>query len=334
VVLSQTALPEPIEWAFDLRWDDDSSVLIAAGATGVVKIPVHNAAGGPQVVLPGGAASRAATRSGGVQSTIWLASRLALANDRLVAAAPIFTFSWKQRPEGRLHSAVHDVILDLDAQGDRLLILGALKEADGAFATDGAIAWIGKILAGAKGLRPVYFSIAGPGAKTVAKCGMLDLGGVRFLTDGSFLIVPGVESGIFWFSSEGKLLRTWESREVGLRSICTSLFGADELRSAINTDPDARAEWLNRHRILDEILALPQGPTLVLRETIEGVTRWQFKVLGRDGGVETLDVPLTSTSGQAHLKGDVRGNRLALLKVEFGREKPVAPPQLILAEIR
>jgi len=112
------------------------------------------------------------------------------------------------------------------------VILGGRKDAKGRYSHDGAIAWLGGLSEGAAGLKPIYFSVAGRGAQPMAECAVLELGAVRFLSDGSFLVVPGVEPGIYWYDAAGDLVRTWESEALGLGGLCSAAGPPARLRFA------------------------------------------------------------------------------------------------------
>jgi hypothetical protein len=250
----------------------------------------------------------------------------------LVVASPVFAVRWHDRQTTRDQTLSFAAILDLDANGHRLLLLGAQKDEQERFAPDGAIAWIGSLTRDLADLRPVYYSSSGPGAKTVANCGLFDLGAVRFLRDGSFLVVPGVEPGAYLYSAAGKLSRTWDTAQIGLDSgDCETLDG--KLRNRLYADPEPRFAWLNQRRTLDDILALPGDPGLIVRRVAQGRTSWELKILGREGKITTVALPVRSTTDLAHLRGDVRGDRIAILVSEYGKHGPAAPPRLILARI-
>ena len=211
-----------------------------------------------------------------------------------------------------------------------MLVLGALKDGEGRYAPDGAMAWLGSVAGGREALKPILFSVHGPGSQGMAECDVAELGAVRFLGDGSLVVVPGVEPGVSWFNARGELQRTWESRNVGLEDECSPMFGK---MGQLAADPEALIRWRNQRKVLDEILPLPDGPGLVVRQTLDGTTRWEVVVLSRDGGTEIRHLPITSTSGWAHLRGDVRGRQVVLLVSEYGRDRPAAAAKLILAEL-
>jgi hypothetical protein len=74
----------------------------------------------------------------------------------------------------------------------------------------------------------------------------------------------------------------------------------------------ARGAYLNRHRVLDGILPLRQGPGLIIRSVAESKVHWQLVVL-RAAGTVVYDIPLTGTLPYDRLRGDVLGSRIVLL---------------------
>ncbi len=321
-VLAERQLPSPILWAFDVRWADDRSVWIAAGKRGVWAV----AADGDPENRP-----EAVVRSSDPGAP-WLATQLALSESHLVAGAPVFSFTWSRRSPLDLATVPFDILVDLDLSAGRLLVLGGIKDERQRLAPDGAIGWLGPVEGGREALRPVLFSRDGDGARSMGECAILGLGAVRFLDDGSFVLVPGVEPGVFWYGPPGDLRRAWESREVGLEDECAPVLGrTDDLAR----DPIVRNRWLAQRTTLDEILALPGGPGLLLRRTEGGINRWTLVRLDSGGGVERIELPFSSSSGWAHLKGDVRGRKVVFLVVEHGSrvEAPEVPPRLIFAEL-
>lgn len=320
-VLSDRPVPAPLVWAFDVRWESDSSVLIAAGKTSVLEVSIDASGQAPRQVTP------RHDEPGG----FWLSSLLASSPTHLVVGAPVFSYSWTSRTKLDQRVIDFDASVDIDVFNDRILILGALKDEVGSFSPDGAIAWFGAIEDGRAGLHPILYSIYGPGAKAMGECGIFGLGAARFFPDGSFVLIPGVEPGIFWYTKSGQLQRTWESSALGLEDVCKPFFG---LTDQLAIDPHARNRWLNQRKVVDEILPLPNGPGIIIREMKDHEIRWRMAMLTADGKVSWLDLPLVGSSTYSHLKGDVRGHRIVFLVAEHGKEKPAAVPRIVLAELK
>jgi hypothetical protein len=209
---------------------------------------------------------------------------------------------------------------DLDVEGDRMLVLGLRRGDNGKLAPDGGIGWLARLTDRLAGLRTVQVSVSGAGARGLDACAGMGLGRVRFLLDGSFVIVPGAEPGIFLRDRRGRLLKTWPADLVGFDAGCP-ISESEVLRFSASTA--ARYSWINQRRVLDEVLPLPQGIGFVVRRRSQGVTRWQLSVLSPEGKVVRYDIPVTSPSEYARLAGDARGGRIALL---VRLDTPGTPP--------
>ncbi len=322
-VLRELLLPAGLERANDIRWPEEGTAWISAGRSGTFALSLAEPGQTPRLLAesPPGA-------MGLHYSLAWAAPRLWL-------AAPVRALGWRELRDGQLlpggYTPGLDFIGDIDAFADRALVLGAGRGKDGKFSPDGAIAWLGIIAGRELALKPVMFSSSGPGAETMDHCGIFGEGKVRFLADGSFLIVPGVEPGVFWFDPEGKLKRTWTSEELGLDGGCT-VKRPDVMR--YSTDEAARyRERINQRVVVDEILALPQGPALVTRRRREGVVRWSLLRLAATGEVRSEALPLTSPEERAHLRGDSRGQRVLLLLRVVDPDRQEAARKLQVLEI-
>jgi hypothetical protein len=202
---------------------------------------------------------------------------------------------------------------DIDLHGDRLAILGLMRS-DTGMSPDGAVAWVGSIGPRDVDLQPVHYSAAGKGARPFDACSGFAAGKVRFLDDGRLLVVPGAEPGIFLYSTEGKLERTWDTVSLGLDLRCD--FDDDTLLH-FNSDVPARLEYIARFLTVDEALPTSPDPSLLLRRVDADETRWHMVLLHEDGSTTRIDVPVTASSRKAHLWGDVRGDRILLVLREF-----------------
>ncbi len=334
-ILVDRPLPPPLAWATDLRWaPKERAVWVTSPVAGLFQWHVDQPEEPPSLSIQGGhsALGRAAVFT---MPSLFLPTRLAVSERFLVAGSFLFVVSWLD-PSGADIQGRFPVesTLDLDLAADRLLLLGARRAEDGRMSPDGAIAWLGSLDKGLRDLEPVLYSTSGPGARALNACGVLEPGAVRFLADGSFVIAPGVEPEVSRFDPQGKLLRTWSAETVGVDGRCGL---SDEEMYRVSRDLDARWAEMNRRRLIDEILPLPQGPGLIVRSATPAGTRWELKILGQDGSVASREIPITSPSGLAHLRGDVRGDTVVFLVAEYGhpsqRAAPQAPPRLVLATV-
>ncbi|MDP9360002.1 MAG: hypothetical protein M3P29_00985 [Acidobacteriota bacterium] len=287
----------PLTLAADVRWVDGDHVLIADADRGIARVAISGRdasvswlAGWP---VPAGPGSRY--------------FHLGLSGGSTVAGDFAFGVGWReQRAESPIHKMSFEYVADLDLDGGRLLISGLRRDANGDLGSDGATAWIGSLTDGDAGLRPVLpFKNRG----TIENCAGFGLGAVRFLANGSFLIVPGSERGIYLFGKEGRLARVWQTDELGLDVDCD--LTRDE-QVVLTTKPVARQQWVNRRAIVDDIVDTPNGPALIVRKVAGGRTNWEMVVLN-DGPPSVQQLPVTSTSPWAHVSAATRGKGLVLL---------------------
>lgn len=102
------------------------------------------------------------------------ASFVAVSSELMAFAPPVFDVVWRRPAGGPVHRAsdhlILDVILDLDAFGDRLLIVGGRRGDDGTYLPDGAFAWLAETSDGRLQLNSVYFrrGAGKPGASSSA----------------------------------------------------------------------------------------------------------------------------------------------------------------------
>jgi hypothetical protein len=321
-ILSDQALPPALMKAVDIRWASDKSVYLAMIKEGTVEASLQPLGKVLKELVP------ASRKPGG----FFGCSRIGVSADFLAVSSPFFSVTWRDldRPE-RKEEGGFDFIEDLDVYRNQALILGARRDEAGNFAPDGGIVWLGSLDKDLKDLRPILFDSTGPGAHNLAKCGTLELGAVRFLPGGSMVAVPGVQAGAHLFDPTGKLVQSWDTMGLGLAADCPKLSQQEARR--INLPP-SRAAWLNGRTTLDDILPLPEGPGLVLRSVEGGRVRWHLKVLALKGEWRTFELPIEPQNEIAHLRGDVRAGRIALLVYAW---KPgfmgSLIPRLALAEV-
>jgi hypothetical protein len=327
-VLSQTVVPTELKAAMDVRWASGDSLYFALGGKGVVQAALAIGSGpdrGPSIkeVIPG------KTKPGG----LWLTYHVAASSDYLVAAPPAFELAWRRLSDPALVEEPFEYIHGIDVRGGQLAVVGLRSDQKRNFSPDGAIAWVGSLDQGLTDLRPIVFSATGPGASGILSCGSFGLGAVRFLADGTLLVVAGVQPGASLFSATGQLIRTWDTTALGIDTDCGSLTNGQAAK--LGVDYRQRVAWLDRRRTVDAILPLQQGAGLVIRTVENHITRWDLRILHPDGTWATLPLPLRGVSTWSHLRGDVRDGKLVLLLYEdSGMGRPdFAQPQVITAVI-
>ncbi len=316
-VLATYEVPGEPSMATDVRWAGDRSVYLERYYDGVDELSL--APGLPRVrqVVPSG------TILGDRRYKSF--SRLAASEGFLAFADWIDAVAWRslaRRPDEtvRFERKPMDFIEDLDLAGDRLLVLGAMayhEEPGNPFSPDGAVAFLGSARQGSEQVfRPVLFDPAGPGAPHLLHCATAALGAARFLPDGSFFILPGFQPGAHLFNREGMEIRTWNTALLGLNADadCASMTVETRNQTLLN-HPELRTRWLNRHRIVDEVLPLPSGPGVVIRSVEAGAVRWELDVLEAQG-IRAYEIPIAGATVYNRLRGDYRNGRIVFAVVD------------------
>ncbi|HVT19431.1 MAG TPA: hypothetical protein VHQ90_25040 [Thermoanaerobaculia bacterium] len=321
-IVSDRVLSKDLEKARDVRWASDQKVYLSLSQGGMVEASLDPGGPAPREMIPGN------KTVGGWRFGSWIG-----ASPSYLVMAGHFGLTWRTLDQPLRQEARLEKVEDIDVAGDQLLALGIQVDESRGVAPDGTIVWLGSLAKGLSDLRPILSDARGPGALNHTSCGHFEVGGVRFLAGGSFIVVPGVQPGAYLYDSKARLVRTWDTAGLGIDTDCASL--GDKEIERLATDIGAREAWLNRRRTLDEILPLPQGPGLVIRSVIEGRTRWQIKVLREAGGVATIDIPADPVNVRSHLRGDVRGGRIVFVMYTYRESRSMPPPasRLIVAEV-
>jgi hypothetical protein len=334
-VLAEYEVPSTPSVATNVRWATESTVYLTRFADGVSQVALDERLTRVRSLVPD-------KKTLGVRFSSF--SKLAVSSTYIGASSSLADFLY--RPVATQSDGTFSLIklrvgiaYAFDLSGNRLLFLGDLvpntEQQDSA-----GVAWIGPLSATPrKDLHPVLADLAGvsaasPATPALIKCAELHLGAVRFLPDGSFLVVPGFQAGVHLYSPSAQLERTWENQAVGLDAPdCLGVSPEQERR--FGTVVRSRFDFLNEHRVLDEILPLPQGPALLVRFAEQGRVHWTLKLLTAGGSVTTYDVPFTGSLPSDRLRGDVRGNKIVLLRVGYSFEKGAPDPsgRLFLAEL-
>ncbi|HEX4966026.1 MAG TPA: hypothetical protein VF173_34770 [Thermoanaerobaculia bacterium] len=323
-ILSDSTLPQAFEWATDVRWASDKSVYLGLSVDGTVEVGLDPAGSPPKEMIPG------RSKPGG----FWSSQRVAASSQYLAAAGPALVVTWRRLEDPTRVEVPFDTIQGIDVRDNRFAIVGAQRNEKGDFGADGAIAWIGTLDKKLADLRPLLYDVRGLGVPTMNRCGAAPIGAVRFLPDGSLVVVPGVQPGVNLYDRSGKLVRTWDDAAIGIDTGWGTL--TDEQALHIMGPAAARNDWLNRWRVVDSVLPLQQGPGLVVRRAEKARTRWELKLLRFDGSVQSFQIPVEGETEFFHLGGDVRRGKIVFLLRETvfrggGKDHP-ALPRLILAD--
>ncbi|MDY7093466.1 MAG: hypothetical protein SX243_10895 [Acidobacteriota bacterium] len=279
------------------------------------------------------------TWDGNASDQIFSTAHLAASEDFLVVSAPFFAFGWKRRSAPKLEqiSTSFEGVDDIDAHEGHVAVLGVRRGSDGRVAPEGGIGWIAPLVSKPSPPRAILRSVSGSGAHPMVNCPTFGVGGIRFLPNGSVVVIPGVEAGAFHVAASGKLLTTWSTELLGIGIDCSFEV---EKGNLLSRDPDARWSYLNRFRTVDEILIVNGVPQLVVRRVESGETLWELIALEPLGKTSRRRLPIESPSKLAHIRGDVRDGRVVLLVFDEAtflsprdpRTKSAEPSRLVVLE--
>lgn len=316
---SEARLAGDLADALDVRWANAEEVILAGAKRGVFRRNLRS--GHTQRILDGSA-----------PDGFFYCSRLGYSSSFLVPGSPFAALAWRRNTPGASLSSQFpfDMILDLDVYGDTLAVLGARRADDGRWAPEGGIAWVGSLEKGLKDLRPIHYSETGSGAKALDRCHFFNTGAIRFQRDGSLLVVPGVEPGMYLYERSGRLLKTWDTQALGFYDRCEF---TEKQSHAMAIAPTATWEYLNARTVLDDVITLPGGGIGVFTRTFtNGAMRWTLSVV-KDGNVEQRIALPFSGGERSFVRADVRGKQIALLLVEYATPKTPDGARLAILEL-
>jgi hypothetical protein len=331
-ILSEQEVSGEPSTALNVRWASDRSVYLARAGHGVTEVALDRALTPIRQVIP-------SPEHMAKPFPFLTFEKLAVSSTHLAVSSVVNSFAFRAlapEPDGTFKVELPQVrgIGAFDLSGDRIVFLGDTAPQGQPRLPHGEVLWFGRLsMDPAKDWTPVMNDRAGAPAPGFINCHTQQIGAVRFLGDGSVLVVPGFEPGVLLFNADGRLLRTWDSKSLGIDTPdCAGL--TTEQSGQFSASYVARYEFLNRYRTVEEILPLPQGPALLVRSVAEGKVRWELKLLA-GARVLTYQVPITGDLPYDRLHGDVRGDRIVLLRAWYGRRHHEAfhAGRLYLAEL-
>lgn len=314
IVASHAPVPAERGRVVDVRWDGDGTATLLAVPSGLY---THVEVGKTLTME----APRAQPGQPGMAAR---ASRLAADGRWWATAGMIGELCWTDASRRDFGRRAFGAINDVDVGGGRVAVVGCSSDDRNRWAEDGGVIFLGRLDRALTDLRPLLLTPERGGGAASVRCGMMALGRVRFLADGSLAAYPGVVPGLFLYDADGNLQRVVDTSPLGLDTSC------DVRGQAVETalrNLRFRYAWLNRRVTVDEILPLPDGPALLLRRHDGGVTRWELAVLEHGGSFRREALPVEVASPFAMASGDARhGTLLLAVVVAAGGDGSAAEP--------
>jgi hypothetical protein len=305
----------------DLRWAGKRSVYLADIFAGVHEVELADGLPVLRQVMP-------SAKSVGLATIVHMAA----SSEAVVMSSIGGPTAWdrletdalSEPPKVRKKSGQ---IQDLDLRGDEVIVLGVPDVKAFESGGMGGVVWRSKLSSGLDSWELVYESPAVARARGTNLGHPESFGTLRFLPNGDFVVVARFLPGVLLFSSSGSLKKTWSPEEIWGGTSSPSGDG--------RIKPGGLRGFLAKQRLIDEVLALPQGPAIVVREPrSQGGARWRLGVLGAE--VEWYDIPITGVDGAAKLRGDVDAQgRIALVGAwrEIYEEAQLARSELVVLSL-
>ena len=209
-VVTTVALPEGVI-ARDARWAGAEAAYVSTGKHGVARVALN---GPPQ---------NTTVMHGGDQGGFPVVGLLAVGQKDLLVASRLGALGWMpiRAAAPKIGTKGMLTVMDIDARGDTAAVLGADSGPLQGLEREGTIAWIGSLSKDLADMHPLMRGRSHPGGKDMARCGMLEIGAIRFMQDGSLVVLPGTEPGVYRYSRDGKLLRTWDTGPLAIVDDCS-----------------------------------------------------------------------------------------------------------------
>lgn len=321
--IHEVGLPTDLTQVADVRWSAERTLLLAAALRGTFEVQLGD----------GGSPTKVETVwNGGSDTPLWMHYRLAISGDRLAVASPVFAVGWGGADEPQPGQTVYfESAEDIDLHGDSLAVLGLRFDDERNYLP--SVAWLLSLSDEDKEPQPLVRSTAPTqGPWPMDSCALFELGAIRYLSDGSLFVLPGVEPGAWLFGPDGQLRRTWQDRDLGVEARCDF---TERQKLLMAQHEEMRWEWVHRSRTVDEVLPLPGGDVgVMIRVPEDDGVRWELLRLQQNGESQLHPTKLMSPTDRAFLRGDVRGNEVVLLIAQrWSKDSAVdVAPRLVFAE--
>ncbi len=328
-VVARYAVPGEPTSPTDVRWAGENSVYLVRYEHGVAEVKL----------APGLPVVRTLVPSQAMGHMTRFFSHVAASEGVLVFADRDMTLGWRPiqaSPDRKVLFKMRHVGLTagMDLRGNRLLLLGVGVEEglEDRYDSEGGLAGFGKLTSDFRDLKPLRLDSEGRGSPHLARCGLLEAGGARFLLDGSMFIVPAVEPGAFLYDAEGALLRSWTNADLGVDDLCSGV--TKEIADTFFESAVKTRAWRSSQRVVDAVLPLPQGPAVIVRTMVGGRPTWQLKVLSSHG-ILNFAIPVPDAGPNDRLRADARGSRIVLLRREqfLSLDDESTPGELLVMEL-
>lgn len=301
-VLARFPVPEMDDRIMGVQWAGKDSIYLGLFERGVVEVEL--AEGLPEDDHLFG------TRPNPPARRLPFVERFAVSDDWIVASWNRFAWARRSSGGGPATPSVQRTIngmLDLAMDGDTVILWGVPDEAHWEKA-EGGVLWRADVAKGLESWEVFYRNDDLAADYTLLRESYAARGSVEIFDGGDVVLAPNsprVLPAVLRFSSTGKLKETWTADEIwgdGKGQILDR--GEEEFWTDGQPLPAKDfGRFLNKRRVVDAILELPEGIAIVVREPEGGKTRWRLAVLAPEE-VRWYEIPVENVSSAAQFRGD------------------------------
>lgn len=237
-------LPEEVETASDVRWQEDGSLLVAVGGNGIYSWRV----GEERADLVATLAGSSLVRMGRLQDY----SRLGGAASGVLSFSSFAFGIFHKDPNGTTSPKAIELVGDLDRRGPMTAAIGLSRNTDRNRDSpwESHIAWLTPDGGEPHGLVP------SESAHDMGWCMAAGLALIRFVANERVLVVPGFELGVLVFGNDGRLQDSLDLRLLTADRNCEL---AEPEQKFLLVEPPYLRAWLSRRRVIDEVVADDAG---------------------------------------------------------------------------
>jgi hypothetical protein len=300
----------------DVRWASKDSVYLADMHNGVDEVRLTKGLPRIRQVAPPARTLR-----------LPMIRRVAV-SDRWIVVGYYGKIAWKRLDDSTWSERLAlGAFRDFDVEGDKLVILGVPpgRKYWNEKWKQGYIVWESDLSSTLEDWKPLY---ASQEAVRLAELhgGLagsdLTPGSIRFLKRGGYIVHPSFIPGVLQLSGSGAIRRQWAPEELWGKQNTRS----SDLDAAQLGDVDSQLD--NIHKVLaggdtiEVVLALRQGPGVIVREPNGKAARYRLAVLGPE--IRWYDIPGLRVSAIAQIRGDVDAQgRIVLAGAARARQESV-----------
>lgn len=275
--------------------------VLLGGAPGLVSLPMSG--GKPLTLIPPGMPPGGTMEVERVRSVEGIASVFSLRRQQFIVR-----IADGKRLLSR--SAPNFGVMDMTFAGGVLWVFGTPVDKTGAANTEGVALWGGPLTGDFETLKAVHRLAGGESSRRAFLYSSSPYAGaIAGLPDGSVWIVVASEPGLYHYDRNGRLLGVLGR---GLGELVIGRL--HDLNWTYAKNPVGRyVEILNVQPTIDDLVATPDGPAIVVREVAKNKVRWSLWYPARDRLRAVVPLALDRRGPMGNLACAARGRDLACL---------------------